>query len=227
VRSVVRRSVRETPSAGNQKPSTPTLRAKQASAQAVDLRAKARSCRERALVTVREAIAARSRAERALGAREGLAPASVGDGAVSQRLGPRKDSPDYPYSQLQVPAIPDAVRLSRRLVRDLCDLLELTHVADVAELLVGEVTANVVLHTTTPSLRLVVQVANDVLRVCVSDSDPQLPKANRPSDTQPRGRGLFLVESLSKDWGATARPGGKVVWFTLSTHAAAVAQTGQ
>ena len=116
-----------------------------------------------------------------------------------------------------LPAVPDSVRISRRLVRDLCLLMGLVEVAEIAELLTGEVTTNVVLHTRTPILRMAAEVIGGKLRVCVSDSDPHLPIVREPSQKEQSGRGLVLVKMLSKEWGAVQRPGGKVVWFTLST----------
>jgi hypothetical protein len=125
-------------------------------------------------------------------------------------------------AHLLLPAVPGAVRASRRLVRDVCELLGLGDVADVAELLAGEVTSNVVLHTQTPWLRLAAEVTEGTLRVCVSDNDPHMPRVKSPSDRQPRGRGLMLVDSLSKDWGAVQRKSGKIVWFTLSGRTCSV-----
>jgi anti-sigma regulatory factor (Ser/Thr protein kinase) len=113
-------------------------------------------------------------------------------------------------------AVPDAVRLSRRLIRDLCDLVGMEEVADVAQLLAGEIVTNVVLHTRTPLLRVTAEVQGGTLRVSVSDRDPELPTVRRPSEREPTGRGMMLVNSLAKEWGVAQRPGGKLVWFTLS-----------
>ena len=122
-----------------------------------------------------------------------------------------------PCGQLVLPAIPDAVRLSRRLVRDLCELMRMDEIADVAELLAGEIVSNVVLHTRTPFFRVTAEVSAATLRVSVFDNDPHLPTMRHPSEKEPRGRGLVLVDSLSQDWGAVESPGGKLVWFTVSS----------
>jgi anti-sigma regulatory factor (Ser/Thr protein kinase) len=183
---------------------------------ASDLHSRATASREQARAIVRENIAARARAEqwRPWSSRpvEDGALGAVGQGTIfpTQRHG----------AQLLVPAVPDAVRTSRRLVRDVCELMGLSAVADVAELLAGEIASNVVLHTHTPWLRLVAEVTGGTLRVCVSDGDRRLPMLQMPSIREPRGRGLMLVNLLSKDWGAVQRPTGKIVWFTLSTDSA-------
>ncbi len=196
-------------------------------ATATDLQQRSSACRGKSRAIVLENLAARVRAKRAALAYvqrwQGWSSRQVVD-CERRKLGPAVATPDRPQGgHLLVPAVPGAVPASRRLVRDVCELLGLGDVADVAELLAGEVTSNVVLHTRTPWLRLVAEVTEDTLRVCVSDDDPHLPRVQAPSDGQPRGRGLMLVDSLSKDWGAVQRKSGKIVWFTLSTGTGIVA----
>ena len=196
-------------------------------ATAADLQQRSSACRGKSRAIVLQNLAARVRAKRAALAYvqrwQGWSSRQVVD-CQRGKLGPAVATPDRPHGgHLLVPAVPGAVPASRRLVRDVCELLGLGDVADVAELLAGEVTSNVVLHTRTPWLRLVAEVTEDTLRVCVSDDDPHLPRVQAPSDGQPRGRGLMLVDSLSKDWGAVQRKSGKIVWFTLSTGTGIVA----
>jgi hypothetical protein len=181
-----------------------------------DLRNRATASRERARAIVRENIVARARAEQW----QPWSSRPVQDGAIGA-VGQGTIFPTRRHgAHLLVPAVPDAVRTSRRLVRDVCELMQLSAVADVAELLAGEIASNVVIHTQTPWLRLVAEVAGGTLRVCVSDGDRRLPTLQMPSAREPRGRGLMLVDLLSKDWGAVQRPTGKIVWFTLSTDGA-------
>jgi hypothetical protein len=195
-------------------------------ATVTDLQRRASACRGKSRAIILENLAARVRAKRAALAYVQRWQAWISRQVVDcerGKLGPAVASPDRPHgAHLLVPAVPGAVPASRRLVRDVCELLGLGEVADVAELLAGEVTSNVVLHTRTPWLRLVAEVTDGTLRVCVSDDDPHLPRVQAPSDGQPRGRGLMLVDSLSKDWGAVQRKSGKIVWFTLSTGTAIV-----
>ncbi|HXW80681.1 MAG TPA: ATP-binding protein [Acidimicrobiales bacterium] len=167
------------------------------------------ACRDQARAVLRKSIAARARAKR-------WCPQ-----ASSSELG----SGPSPSGQLLVPAVPDAVRLSRRLARDLCDFVGMAEVADMAQLLTGEIATNVVVHTRTDMMRVVVEVNGGTLRVSVSDSNSELPTVRRPSETEPRGRGLLLVNSLSNEWGVAERPGGKLVWFTLSGRSSAGAKS--
>jgi anti-sigma regulatory factor (Ser/Thr protein kinase) len=190
-------------------------------AKATELQWRATARREQPRDIVLENLAARVRAKRAALAyiqRWQHRTSTEGVGYGRGTFTPAIATAGRPHgAHIVVPAVPDAVRASRRLVRDICELLGLGDVADVAELLAGEVTSNVVLHTQTPWLRLVAEVGEGTLRVCVSDNDPQLPAVQAPSDREPTGRGLMLVDSLSEDWGAVPRNSGKIVWFTLST----------
>ncbi len=178
-------------------------------ATVTDLQRRASICRGKSRAIILENLAARVSAKRAALAYvqrwQSWSSRQVVD-CERGKLGPAVATPDRLHGgHLLVPAVPGAVPASRRLVRDVCELLGLGEVADVAELLAGEVTSNVVLHTRTPWLRLVAKVTDGTLRVCVSDDDPDLPRVQAPSDGQPRGRGLMLVDSLSKDWGAVQR----------------------
>ncbi len=193
-------------------------------AKAADLQKRPTACREKSRAIILENLAARVRAKRSALAYVQRWQRWSSRGVVNcgrGKLRPDATAPDRPgRAHLLVPAVPGAIRASRRLVRDICVLVGLGDVADVAELLAGEVTSNAVLHTQTPWLRLVAEVKEGTLRVCVSDNDTHLPRVQAPSDGRTRGRGLMLVDSLSTDWGAVQRKTGKVVWFTLSAPSA-------
>ncbi len=120
---------------------------------------------------------------------------------------------------LTLPAVPRGVPLSRQLVREICYLLDLGEVADVAELLASEVVTNAVRHAHTDCLRVVVQVSGTELKVTVADNDSRPPVLRRPAANSLGGRGLHLLDSLAEDWGVTEWPEGKAVWFSLSTEA--------
>lgn len=122
-------------------------------------------------------------------------------------------------AQLVLPAVPRGVPLSRQLVREICTLLALDDVADVAELLASEVVTNAVLHARSDCLQVVVEVTSDELVVSVADSDSCRPTMRQPSPDATRGRGLYLLDSLAKQWGVIEWPDGKAVWFTLSAGA--------
>ena len=123
---------------------------------------------------------------------------------------------------------PTSSASARHLVSDLLDRWELPSLVEDAELLTGELTNNAVGHAST-DLALVVAVAEGVLEIGVTDSDPQSipfvkPKredmavAAREEVLAEGGRGLLLVGLLADEWGVVGLPQGKQVWFRLSTN---------
>ena len=66
-----------------------------------------------------------------------------------------------------------------------------------------------------------------VIRLCLAsdhhgivirvwDGNDQMPTRQEAGPDSECGRGLLLVESLSADWGAYRKAGGKVVWALIS-----------
>ena len=107
-------------------------------------------------------------------------------------------------------------RLARGFVRDTCVRWGVEDVLDDAVLIASELVENAVRHAgSAPSLRL--ELRPGQFTVAVRDDDPT-PPAPRPLDSsQPGGRGMPLVETLSKAWGVSPSPGGgKVIWAVLS-----------
>ncbi|WP_344001723.1 ATP-binding protein [Streptomyces thermocarboxydovorans] len=119
------------------------------------------------------------------------------------------------------PAEPGAVRAARSAVRDQLHRWDLDRLSDLAALLVSELVTNSLRHATGPiEVRLVRPTSlNDVLLVEVSDPLPELPREKdaRPEDES--GRGLRLVASASRRWGARPGGAGKTVWFELGVPA--------
>ena len=109
---------------------------------------------------------------------------------------------------------PANIRAARILVRD---SLAAVDDADLAELLTGELTANAVHHAGTPFAVAISHDANGMMTVEVHDHD-STPPVLAPFDPQgQRGRGLQLVDTLSREWGVTMiHDDGKTVWFRLS-----------
>ncbi len=88
-----------------------------------------------------------------------------------------------------------------------------------ALLLVSELVANAVLHTSTP-IEVVVKPGDGRARIEVHDGSRQLPVRKNYSSMSGTGRGLMLVERMSSTWGAERTASGKVVWFELDGDAA-------
>ena len=83
------------------------------------------------------------------------------------------------------------------------------------ELMVSELATNCVRHGGT-RFDLVVDLSADEVRVEVTDSGPGTPIVQSPSPTEPTGRGLRIVATLSHTWGVetVSDQAGKTVWFT-------------
>lgn len=83
-----------------------------------------------------------------------------------------------------------------------------------AVLLASELVSNAVLHAGT-EVEVVVRVRPDRLGVEVHDQGRGRAVRRRYSATSGTGRGLVLVDELSRDWGTVATAAGKFVWFEL------------
>ncbi|MGH9023972.1 MAG: ATP-binding protein [Acidimicrobiia bacterium] len=113
-------------------------------------------------------------------------------------------------------ADPGSPRLARRFVE--AALAEWDHGAslnDVVALLVSELVTNAVVHAGS-DVELTVQLGEDYARVEVSDDSAVEPSATERGIEATSGRGLAMVEALSRRWGSHPRPGGgKVIWFEV------------
>jgi hypothetical protein len=88
--------------------------------------------------------------------------------------------------------------------------------AEVAQLLATELSANAIHHARTPFSVGITHDTQGILTVEVHDQDSTLPVVAPYDPTALRGRGLLLVDALSREWGVTAIPDdGKTVWFRL------------
>jgi hypothetical protein len=60
------------------------------------------------------------------------------------------------------------------------------------------------------------ELRRNTLTVAVADADPRPPQLRVPGLRAVGGRGLVLIDKLSRAWGtASRRPRGKVVWAVL------------
>ncbi|MER8222472.1 ATP-binding protein [Streptomyces sp. NPDC094143] len=138
--------------------------------------------------------------------------------------------PDAPYGPFPQPPLgaghlsveygprPSAVREARAQVRRQLEgwgIAERGEVADVAELLVGELATNALLHARS-GFRLTLFAAHGVLRCEVADGERRVPRV-LAAGTGENGRGMFLVDALAQRWGCHREGSGKTVWFELGT----------
>lgn len=88
---------------------------------------------------------------------------------------------------------------------------------EMAQLLISELVANVVVHTRSNAVASVELRADDIL-VSVADDDAAMPVLVDPQPLATSGRGLQIVAKVADAWGVRpVAPVGKVVWFTLGT----------
>lgn len=132
-------------------------------------------------------------------------------------------------TKLTLAAVPAAVGRSRAFVRHVLYQWRLAHLTETAELLTSELVTNAVEATGTSDVSPRCAVVGDVhlievrvvlaecLFVGVWDRDARLPVPQEPDLGAESGRGLFLVDFLSKRWGYYHPPvtGGKVVWYEI------------
>lgn len=88
-----------------------------------------------------------------------------------------------------------------------------------AELLVYELATNCVRHAGS-AFDVEVTLTADGARVAVSDDAEGIPAPRSPGPDEATGRGLNIVQALSRDWGVERTPTGKTVWFSLDTEMA-------
>jgi anti-sigma regulatory factor (Ser/Thr protein kinase) len=111
----------------------------------------------------------------------------------------------------------------------------LAHASDEAETVMSELVTNAIAasHAIAPAgtdprpviFRLTAD--ENELRIEVWDADPTPPPQDLalPGDDEESGRGLFIVDALSREWGSYGRNGGKVIWAALGLDGAPA--TGQ
>ncbi|MEV0442925.1 ATP-binding protein [Streptomyces spectabilis] len=83
-------------------------------------------------------------------------------------------------------------------------------------LAVSELVTNAVLYGHGPEAALRVRFTTDTLLIEVNDENPAPAAMSHAGEDDERGRGLFLLSGLTRDWGA--RDGGTTTWcsFVLS-----------
>ena len=114
-----------------------------------------------------------------------------------------------------------AAATARRLVVQRLADSGLDELSDAAALLTTELVTNVLVHTdSAPTVR--VSVDADVVRIEVADCCPATPVAGLLDPAAGSGRGLVLVAQLTRRWGVTRVPDGKVVWAELVAGASRV-----
>jgi anti-sigma regulatory factor (Ser/Thr protein kinase) len=117
------------------------------------------------------------------------------------------------------------VGTARRVLRDVLAAWGLPGDAlDDAVLVTSELVTNALVHAAGERIVCRLRDAGDRVRVEVEDQNrgQARPVPRRPGPDDQNGRGLFLVDVLSVDWGVTVVPGrtARVVWAELTATGA-------
>ncbi|MFG2885500.1 ATP-binding protein [Streptomyces sp. NPDC048297] len=125
-----------------------------------------------------------------------------------------------PTTRRQYPTQPASVAQARTLVREFLREWGITDAAgedtENAILVTSELATNAVTHACTRShFWLALELFGDVLHIAVRDYETEAPAKKNAAQGDVHGRGLFLVDSLSCDWGWCVETTGKTVWAEL------------
>ncbi|MET8833093.1 ATP-binding protein [Micromonospora sp. NPDC004540] len=126
-----------------------------------------------------------------------------------------RDAPLAAVLNADLPPVVAAAREARALVSDGCARWGVPELAEPASIAITEMVNNVVAHAGTP---MTVRVAprDSTLHLAVRDHSGRRPAyAGLAPLTSTGGRGLLLIDTVSRRWGSTPLPDGKVVWCVL------------
>lgn len=114
-----------------------------------------------------------------------------------------------------------ASRAARDFVTRTCLDWRMAAAIPPACLVISEFVTNGVLHAGT-NLEVRLAGLNGLLHVSVRDGQSERPRLGRPDEERLGGRGLALVERLTRAWGCLpTADGGKVVWAVIGVGAEA------
>lgn len=106
---------------------------------------------------------------------------------------------------------------ARRFISATLEPWRLGSLLDTVTLLASELVANAIVHAGT-DVDVAVQLTDRAARIEVTDRSNAAPAAPTVATIdQTSGRGLWMVESIARDWGIRQLPtGGKTVWFEVA-----------
>ncbi|BFU42528.1 ATP-binding protein [Krasilnikovia sp. MM14-A1004] len=120
--------------------------------------------------------------------------------------------------ELELEPVVGAARRARELVTEACARWDLPELAGAGSIVVTELANNVVAHARTPMTVLLSRYA-DTMAVAVRDHSAGQPRfAGRVAPTAYGGRGLLLIDAVTRSWGSLPLSDGKVVWAILAAE---------
>lgn len=121
-------------------------------------------------------------------------------------------------SRLVLPPATGSVGVARRFLVERLEAWGVPHLQWQAVQIISELATNAVMHARS-EFTVVLSMEDDLLRIEVHDHDARLPHQRHFDVHATTGRGLALVGTLSRSWGARADDGGKVVWCLVPRDA--------
>ena len=120
-----------------------------------------------------------------------------------------------PWHELALLSQPVEVARARRYVAEVFQSLD-SDARATLQVLTSEVVTNAINHGG-DDIVLRASLEPGEARVEVLDTSPRVPRLGSADLDAESGRGLLLLEALSRAWGVRRLPGepGKAVWFTL------------
>ena len=136
--------------------------------------------------------------------------------SVSEALAGLDAAPRRRRHQVDLACDPASARLARRVVEQTCHEWGIPAMVTDSVVVASELTDNMVYHARSDGwLRL--ELRSNRLTIAVADAQPRPPQLRVPGLRAVGGRGLVLVDKLSRTWGSASRlPDGKVVWAVLT-----------
>lgn len=161
-------------------------------------------------------------------------PAPLGTDAAGDRVGPGPAAGARPETiaerrfRFELAAHPGAVAQARRVTRTqltgwaLCE-----DTCDTAALVVSELVTNAIVHTASSQIVCELHDGDDLVRIAVRDEGcaPGQPHPSPQRPEEEHGRGLLLIESLCRSWGAQPVGLGLLVWADVPRGLLASAAT--
>lgn len=123
------------------------------------------------------------------------------------------DRPVERTSQVFVPVV-SAVPAARRFLIDVLRSWGEDAIAVDAAVVVSELTTNAVLHATS-AFRVHLSRMHDVVRISVDDVGPARPEPRQAAPDDFGGRGMQLIQALTRTWGCDVLESGKTVWADI------------
>ena len=116
-----------------------------------------------------------------------------------------------PTAAIDLPPTSSAPGAARAFVHEHLSEETRPDVLDAVDLCVSELVTNAIDHAQ-PPYRLRLSERGRILRIELEDATVEPPIVRSQHPLQARGRGMYLIETLSQAWGVLPSDHGKTVW---------------